>query len=586
MVDEKESLTKTWQQYIKGKQYLSSKGYYRQLEKNNNFFIGDQWDKESKNLAMPMPQDNVITPVCLYKIGIVAQNNMTITYNSDNVSQEDLQEIAGTNFKEIADKIMTLLNEQANKFWEANNLETDMWDYIEECCVSGTVNMYINVLEDKEVPEMVLGNNIHFSDENDPDIQAQQYILITFRRPVEKVKEEARRNGIKPELIEEIVADRDTNEQIGNRDEVDTEDGKCLCVLKLYKKEVVHKRTIIDEATGMEIEEEERKTTVHMTKSTRTVEYVPETDLAITLYPVAKMDWKKEKNNARGRGEPQDKINNQIEINKTLARRDLAILMTAYPKLVYLENKVKNTANFDKVGVAIGITGQTVTDIKQAIDYLNPAQISPDAKNFADELASKTKESAGAGDAALGNVDPTEASGKAILAVKDSSAVPINVHVSRYKRFVEDIARILFDIWQNTSVEGKKIAIEEKDDDGNVITTIEEIPYGVLQRLKVSVKVDVSATDPFSKYAQEQSWENLFTNNKITFEEWVSGLPNNSISNKAKLEEIIRKRKEVQQQQEDIEDDIKAKQYEAQKVAQQIANSAMMGGATNEMQQM
>ena len=93
------------------------------------------------------------------------------------------------------------------------------------------------------------------------------------------------------------------------------------------------------------------------------------------------------------------------------------------------------------------------------VDYLQPAQVSPDAKNFCDELSQKTKDNASASDTALGNINPEKASGRSIIAVRDASAIPINVHVARKKKFYEDIGRILFDFMQNVDVDGQQVII-------------------------------------------------------------------------------------------------------------------------------
>ena len=587
MKDEESNLTTIFEQYQKIKDYLTSKGYFRQLTKNYNFYMGDQWNGlESGNKAMPI--DNIIAPICNYKIGIVNQNNMTIVYSSENIDEEDFKEIEytdkmgnveTTSKRKIYEKAVKLLNKNANNFYESNNLETEIWDYNTENCISGMVCMYIYKDEnDIERTEMVEGNNIYFADENDLEIQNQEFILITFRRPVEQVREEARRNGLSEDKIQQIVADNDTDEQIGNKKETEVGAGKVLCILKLYKKtkemKKTEKREIVDENGNVqEIEVEvgtERKTTVHMVKSTKNVVYVKETDLGLTLYPLAKQIWIREKNNARGRGEPQDKINNQIEINQTLARRDIAIQMSAYPKLAYLQQKIDNPNSLNKVGVAIAVKGEAVQDIRSAIDYLKPTQVSPDAKQFNDELSQKTKDNASASDAALGTIDPEKTSGRSVIAVRDAAAVPLNIHVTRNKKFFEDIARILFDFWQNVDVEGKKIIIEDIDENtGTTNVSVETIPHEVMEKLKIKVKVNVAQTDPYSIYAQEEMWDNLFVRQAISFEEWVDGLNNNSKYNKAKLEEIVRNRRNKEKELMNIEEDIKNKQLEANNIIEQ-----------------
>ena len=603
---EEDKLTQIWKEYSQIKQYLNGKNYYQQLEMNYNFAKGDQW-KNLKSGGMPMPVDNIITPICNYKIGVVSQNNMTITFTDENFSREDMEEIEdGTSFRKIAEEVIDKINKNIGRFFEANNLENNTWDYDEENCISGNVGMYIYEDEDNNKrADMIYGNNIFFADENNNDVQDQSFILITFRRPVEKIREEARKHGLGEDKIAEIVADNDLNEQIGNKEEVKDEQGKALCILKLYKKEKeitkTQDRTIINEYGQEEIVQEEvkeKKTTVHMMKSTKNVIYVPETDLGLTLYPVAFDTWINEKNSIRGRGEPQDKIENQIEINRTMARRDIAIAMAAYPKPAYNSNMIGNPDALDKVGVAIEIKDKSVQKVRDAIDYLNPAQISPDAKNFCDELSQKTKDNASASDTALGNINPEKASGRSIIAVRDASAIPINVHIARKKKFYEDVGRILFDFMQNVDVDGQQVIITDVDDEtGQTITNVEQIPYEIMQKLKVGVKVNVSQTDPFSILAMEQMWDSLFQSGAIEFEEWVSGLSSNSKYNKSKLEEIIKKRKEKQREMAIIEQQVTEQQSQINGILQnqnnqEIANIAsdieaqqnqVLGGQTNEM---
>lgn len=585
---DEENLTQIWKQYSQIKQYLTGKNYYEQLEMNYNFAKGDQWEN-LKSGGMPMPVDNIITPVCNYKIGVISQNNMTITFTNENFRKEDLEELEdGTNFRKIADEVIEKINKNINRFFEANNLENNTWDYDEENCISGNVGMYI--YEDEEnikKADMIYGNNIFFSDENNNDIQDQSFILITFRRPVEKIREEAKKHGLTAEKISQIVADNNTNEQVGNKDEVRDEQGKALCILKLYKKEKettrIQEKTVINgngEPETIQEEIKEKKVTVHMMKSTKNVIYVPETDLGLTLYPVALNTWINEKNSIRGRGEPQDKIVNQIEINKTMARRDIAIALTAYPKAAYNSNMIENPNALDKVGVAIEVKDRSVQNVKNAIDYLQPAQVSPDAKNFCDELSQKTKDNASASDSALGNINPEKASGRSIIAVRDAAAVPINVHVARKKKFYEDIGRILFDFMQNVDVDGQQVIISNVDEEtGLSSTNVEQIPYEIMQKLKVGVKVNVSQTDPFSILAMEEMWDSLFERQAITFEEWVSGLTNNSKYNKSKLEEIIKKRKEKEKEMALIQQQITEQQSQISgmlqdKNNQEIANIA------------
>lgn len=164
--------------------------------------------------------------------------------------------------------------------------------------------------------------------------------------------------------------------------------------------------------------------------------------------------------------------------------------------------------------------------------------------------------------------------------MRDAAAVPINVHVARKKKFYEDIGRILFDFMQNVDVDGQRVIISNVDEEtGLSSTNVEQIPYEIMQKLKVGVKVNVSQTDPFSILAMEEMWDSLFERQAITFEEWVSGLTNNSKYNKSKLEEIIKKRKEKEKEMALIQQQITEQQSQISgmlqdKNNQEIANIA------------
>ena len=161
-------------------------------------------------------------------------------------------------------------------------------------------------------------------------------------------------------------------------------------------------------------------------------------------------------------------------------------------------------------------------------------------------MKSNKRELEGAGDTATGNVDPTEASGKAILAVQQANQQPLSEQVENYKTFVEDLARIWFAMWKAYEVNGMKITYEQKDSEGNIIEQPGIIPYEVLERLEPNIKVDITPKSPYDRYAQEQSLENLFMSDKITFEEYVEALPQGSVMPKNVLEKIIARRKENQ----------------------------------------
>jgi hypothetical protein len=138
-----------------------------------------------------------------------------------------------------------------------------------------------------------------------------------------------------------------------------------------------------------------------------------------------------------------------------------------------------------------------------------------------------------------GQINPEQASGAAIIAVRDAAALPLNGQIAAFRQFVEDIARIWYDMWVAYHPNGMDVVSDSGDDDPTKST----ISAAELETLKIDVRVDVSPDNPYSKYAQEQCLQNLFAQKTLTFEEYVKLLDDNAVAPKAKLQQIVDARK-------------------------------------------
>jgi hypothetical protein len=266
------------------------------------------------------------------------------------------------------------------------------------------------------------------------------------------------------------------------------------------------------------------------------------------LYPVASLIWSHVKGSARGVGEVKPLVSNQIEINKTLYRITQAVKMYSLPRLVY-SDALMNPADLETVGAPLRVDGGNVQHINEIVDYLRPQPLSSDAQRLLDTYLTVTRDLAGASDVATGNINPEQASGTAILAVKRSSEMPISDSIEAYKQYVEDIALVWSDLWRAYAVNGLSVIMDDVvDEDGNPAATAIVTPHSELQMLRVEVRVEVSPSNPYDKFAQERSMENLLAAGLITFEEYVEALPDDAVMPKAKLTEILEKRRAAQKQ--------------------------------------
>lgn len=512
MREKEADLTTIWRQYQKGCDYLSQQNIYEQTDENYRMYEGDQWyGLESGSERLPIY--NIIAPIIKYKVAMVAQNGMTIHYSSMNDRDPNMH-------AELM-KVCEQLNKYASSTWERLKLDKISWDVITNACIAGNDYLYFYQDGDGLKMEQIDNTNIHFSNEQERDIQKQKYILIASRRFVSEIRAAAAQNGVKKEDLDLIQPDNDTEHQAGDsaKTEVQGDDGKCISVLKMWKQDGC----------------------VHISRSVRNLIYQKDTRIdGMKLYPLVSMMWEQKKGAARSDGAVRFLIPNQLEINKGLARMALSVKKTAYPTLAVKTDAIENPAALDTIGATIEVSGQSVQDLDDIIKYIQPAQMGNAANNLMQDMITTTRDLAGAGDAVTGQINPEKASGAAIIAVRDAAALPLNAPIAGYRQFVEDIALVWYDMWTAYNPNGMEIVVDD---------TPVTIPAEVLQEMKIDVRVDVSATNPYSKYAQEQTLENLMTQQLISFDEYVEALDDDAAAPKGKLLDILQKRKLQQQNQ-------------------------------------
>lgn len=547
-IDDLKTLVETdiWQLYEKHAMYIRNKGYYSATDRNFRFFNGNQWDNAIVGKNVELIQINYIKPIVKYKVGVVTSTNYAIIYNSDNFESQD--------FRTEAKRASELLTKEASKIWEKNKLDYKLKKAVRKAAINGEIISYWYWDEEIKIPKTELKSKVDvmYGNENDDDIQNQPYILIKRRSNVINAREYARSKGVSEEEILNIHGDNFTQDESGDSSKNEVDDMTTI-VTFLYKKEG----------------------TIHFSESVKYVTITKDQDTGLTYYPVAHLNWEDQEGNARGIGEVEQHITNQIEVNKTATRRAFIAKMIAYPYKVVNEDKIQNPDALNKVGATIRIKDGAAEDISKYFKITNPGTISPDIANLQNELITVSRELAGAGDMATGQIKPDEASGKAILAVQRASEQPLNEQSANVLQFIEDIGIIIFDMLKTYS--DNLMVVDESTDSvtGDVVEEVVVIPKQILETLKLNIKIDVTPKSAFDKYAQEASIENLtqsqlfLPQNQQLLEDYVSLLDDDSTMPKSKLLELLKRRKERSQAIEQME--LQAQQLMAQ-AQQDIAN--------------
>ena len=545
--------TPLWVLYDKSVMFATKHGFYTDVDRNNNFYNGDQWEGLLIEGIEPV-QLPFIKPIVNYKVGMIISDLRAIVYNANNIDS--------TEFRTQAKKVCDLLTQRAARVWEKDKMDNKLKKLVKQAAINGEAVVYVSYDDEDKNPKNEILNkvDIYYGNENDSDIQNQPYILIKQRMSVLQAKEIARGYGVSEENIKYIIGDNDNIEEAGE-DAKDEVDNMVTIVTKFYKS----------------------KGTVWFAKATKFVDIKKDTDMGTTLYPVAHLLWEDREGSARGEGEVRTLIPNQIETNKTIMRRLLTAKNISYPQKIYNSDAIDNPEAINTVGGTIEAKGMNVDDVRKVFAVTQPAQMGPDVEKLQNELIQTTRELANASDAATGQIRPEEASGRAILAVQQASKQPLNDQSMNVNELCEDLARIWLDMWKTYNGDMQMEDLQTDPMTGEEVLNVVKVPESVLEELKTTANIDVTPKGSYDRYAQELSLENLAQNqnfmNNAWLDDFVSLLQPDSTMPKIPLEELVKKRKAAQER-------IRQIQAQGSMMQQQVDQLMNTGGILpKEMQQ-
>jgi hypothetical protein len=555
--------TPIWGLYEKGRNYHRMTGIYVDTDRNYRMYNGNQWEGAKLGDVEPV-QKNIIKPIVKYKCSVIHDNLYAINYSSMNFENKS--------FRKEAERYCDLLNGYAARIWEQDKMDFKGRRITKDAAINDEGIIYVDFDREKMTPvnEIIKKNDIYYGNENDDDIQSQPYILLRKRMPVVNAIELALNEGMSADKVSYIIGDNDTFEESGEAAKQEV-DNMVTIVYKLYKD----------------------KGTVHFSIATRWVDIVEDEDLGISLYPIAHFIWEEKEGSARGEGEVRYLIPNQIEVNRTEVRRVLTVKLQAYPQKVVDVSKVVNPGSLNMVGGTIRTNGQPVDDVHKIVGTIPPAQMSPDVKELQEDLINVTRDLAGAGDTATGQVNPESASGRAILAVQQASQAPMTEQKESYKNFVEDLARIWLEYMIVFAEDG--VNMEETITDPNTgeeMVQLVNVPQSALQQLQAVVKIDVTPKSVYDRFAQEQTIENLLLQGFFSAQRvgeldiYEKVLDDDAVAPKMKIREAIDYIREEQRRIAMIEAQAQAMQQRASQflMGDPDEQSSMMADAMMQLQ--
>lgn len=532
-----------WRKFERALKYGEQCDRFVDAEKCWRFFEGDQW--RSENGSKDLPFYNIIRPVVNYKKARIAMNNKNITFTTTDDDPKG---------------IIEALNDQVRVAWEFGKMDSACWEIAEQGLVEGAGYLYFHdgpffAQENKEVTrcnrrkkfaQILPGTQVFLGNEEEGDLQEQPYIIIEERLAVRKVRMDAKKNGVEKNLIDQILSDERSDAHVTTGEKTEQQGEEMVtCILYLERTE-----------EG-----------IAFCRCTKDVIFQPmQVIKGLEYYPIVPYVVAKQKGKARGIGEVKPMIPNQIEINRTLVRRTEGIRQAAYPIKVYNKDMIDDASGLEVAGAVIEMHDtQGLASIQQAIGYIQPTSIGHDAVNFENELISMTKELAGAGDAALGNINPEQASGAAITAVQDQADIPMNRELSAFSQMIEDIAILWYHMilaYNPLGYEGKKGRMSAEE----------------MKKLCAEVRVEISSALPDTVNSRVNTLYQLLGDQLITFEEFLELVGNESNLPIEKLKKLREEAQAAAQQQELIQAEAMADQIQEEQEMAALESGAAGSG--------
>ena len=510
--------TKAWQRLEAGKKWNQrlDVSYYDLVDTNWEMFKGNQYVNSSTSNELPKPIFNIIKRIITFFVAMLTSSPVKVSFSQIAMASEEE--------KEITEEDMEILNAEFANFAERVKLQSIVRDSYKDGAITGDFAWHMYFDTDKKpydgmygdaegeiCLEIVDGVNVYLANPNNKNVQDQSYVLISGRDMIDDLKAEYKQHHKDEDY--DLQADNDTEYQAGYDSRIEIEDaegtGKATYVI-MYEKKTVEEK---DE------EGNKRKVTkVFVTKSIADVTIYEDVDTGLTMYPVVMDNWERQKNNYHGLALCTAIIPNQIFINRMFAMAMKNLMDTAFPKAVYDKNRISGWTN--RVGTAVGVDMTPGENITSIAGYLNPGTMSPQIIQMLNLAWDYTKETLGANDAMLGDVNPEQASGAAISVTAKQSAIPLTGPRDNMYDALECLGNIFKDMVSNY-YSMRPVAVDSEDGGKEVI----EYDFTKLKKAYMKTKVDVGATTPYDEMADRLTAERFLEAGYITFKQLLEAYP-------------------------------------------------------------
>ncbi len=509
---------------VRHKASMGSRGLFEQNKINERFFIGDQWHGAKCGNDRPLVRYNIIKRIGDYKMSQILASPISVGFSAEGIAKSNDTSLEA--FKNFGSGGVTTdevngLTAAFSKYFDAT-AERLCFEALQEklmrnAFISGTGVLYTFwdpsaktglFADDKKTSEIkgdiaceVLDiDDLYFGDNYIEDIQSQPFVIIASTLPLEEVLKTARINGADISQLREI--------------ENSARENKVLVLTKLFKE---YKKDGSYTIKGVKVCE---NATVR-----------PKFDTGLRLYPLSLFKWERKNNSPFGESEVTFLIPNQIAINRMITASVWSGMTNGMPIMLVNGDTVSQKIS-NEPGQIIKVYGSN-EDVSGAVKYVSPPSFNQEYSASIKALIENTLTQSGANEVALG--DSKADNNSALRTMRDASLMPLKLTKNRFYAFVEETARIWADFWV-TKYGRRKIKIYG-------IEGTSYLPFNAsrYKDLIFITKVEVSAASLYGDGERLETLVSLFEKGVINRSQLISRLPNGVIADRKQLlKEIVK----------------------------------------------
>lgn len=531
---------KIFEEYKRGinfKSNLGTRGLYEQNRINERFFAGDQWYGAKCGNDRPLVRHNLIKRIGDYKMSLLLSAPTSVCFSAEGVpntigladkTKNNRRILSGgegapidfKNSDEEISLVMSALNDYYRVTAERVKFNSVSEQTLRNAYIGGTGIIYTYwdadiktglYADDKRtvqikgdiVCESLNIEDVYFGDPKCEDVQSQPYIIIATKLRVDEARRQAVRNGVSRDNILLITSDTDD----------DDPNGKVTVLTKLYK-----------------VWDEQGNSRIMAKRVTANAVIRDEWDIGIRMYPIAKFCWERRRDCAYGDSEITYLIPNQIAVNRMITSNVWSTMMGGMPIMVVNGDLVDGDISNDP-GQIIKVFGSN-EDVAGAIKYVSQPDLGNNYLSVIEPLIDNTLSQSGASAAALGDVEPNNAS--AINSLRNAANMPLKMLQNRYFEFLEETARIWSEFWI-MQYGNRKIKIQ--DENG-----VWYMPFNAnrYKDLIICTSVSVGAANTWSEETAISTLNGLLDRGIIDAKQYLRRLPDGIIQDVGELIKNIR----------------------------------------------